>query len=700
MVKINNIPPDLNVSDRQATVPQALMNCSRKEFGKNGTPKLRLNIKEGTLPTDLHGHVFIVSPVGFGDSIYGQGLAIFNGDGMIYRLDLDTPGEVSLKTEIAHTPCYYADNAIQAKENIPSRYRFKNWGLMRYSLLLGLRDSLNTAFLSMPFPSQDRLLVTFDAGRPYEIDTDSLKVVTPVGSNREWQTAIPIPQPFPAHLSTAHPAFDRERGEMFTINYGRSAWNFLDTIPGFEMLSELPTRADETIGYLARLLEWDFLQPVTRGVWQGLKDGIDFLGDRATAILPQIRVPDFLYLLRWDGEGKIERWKLVDDAGNPIKITQSVHQIGVSKDYIVIIDTAFKVGVEQLLNNPLPDNEPIEKILRVFLTRPQSSDSKIYIVRRQDLETIKGQLPAASNSEVTIVAKQVTLPLETIHFLVDYDNPDGEITLQIAHNCATDVSEVVRPYDESAYQKDRSLPTRLNGMLAIGQMDVNRIGRYKINGETGAIADAKVIHNDLLTFGVGLYTYRERLSSGGTPSKLDNIYWQSWGFWQELMPKFIFDLYKNYRHRMISSEEMADLPNLKPKPVCLFRVETESMNFVDYYQFERGYMMSSPQFVPRNDNNDSSTNGYIFCNVLTPENDEQDEVWIFKADDLKSGPICKLTHPEYKVGYTIHTTWLPKIAPRTTNYCIRVKEDYQELLKRADETIKTLFEEDIYPHFQ
>ena len=47
--------------------------------------------------------------------------------------------------------------------------------MARISRQLGVRNPLNTAFL----PMQDRMLLTYDAGRPYEIDTESLEVITP-----------------------------------------------------------------------------------------------------------------------------------------------------------------------------------------------------------------------------------------------------------------------------------------------------------------------------------------------------------------------------------------------------------------------------------------------------------------------------------------------------------------------------------------
>lgn len=48
---------------------------------------------EQRLPEDLQGHVFIIGPVGFEDTPYGKGTPIFNGDGMVYRIDFNQPGK-------------------------------------------------------------------------------------------------------------------------------------------------------------------------------------------------------------------------------------------------------------------------------------------------------------------------------------------------------------------------------------------------------------------------------------------------------------------------------------------------------------------------------------------------------------------------------------------------------------------------------
>jgi len=87
--------------------------------------------------------------------------------------------------------------------------------------------------------SEERLLITYDAGRPYEIDTEILELVTPVGSNQELRGQLdrlkfPLAAfkfPFKSILSTGHPAFDySEEGQLVTVNYGRSIGNLAKSI--------------------------------------------------------------------------------------------------------------------------------------------------------------------------------------------------------------------------------------------------------------------------------------------------------------------------------------------------------------------------------------------------------------------------------------------------------------------------------------
>lgn len=126
------------------------------------------------------------------------------------------------------------------------------------------------------------------------------------------------------------------------------------------------------------------------------------------------------------------------------------------------------------------------------------------------------------------------------------------------------------------------------------------------------------------------------------------------------------------------------------------------MDIADHYEFPSGYTVNSPQFVPRKDGEDSSTDGYIVCAVLFKNSNE---FWIFDAKNLKQGPKCKLRHPSLNFGYTLHATWLPNIGTRQASYNIPVRQDYQYLLEQFPyplqfkQEVEELFENEVYPYF-
>lgn len=697
----------MNVSFSEMTknyplrVPQAVMVGSRCELNE-----LPLNI-DGKLPADLQGYLFIVGPAGSVDSgglPYPDGTPIFNGDGMIYRINFKNQ-QAKITTKIAKPPCFYADEATKPGSKY-EKYGFQNHGLTRLSMALGVRNQLNTAFLKFKTSedANDRLLVTFDAGRPYEIDTESLAVVTPMGANAEWRPEVSLSMPFGPVLTTAHPFFDEETKDVFTVNYGRSIGNFMQTIPFIYEAEKLPGFIKKIIeaiaGFLNILKVVKFLLNwVTKIIWEVFKGIV-----RAFEKLFKIKMQNFVYLMRWNGSGKIERWKLILPDGSPVVIHQSLHQIAVTRNYVILMDTAFGVGLAQTFNNPLPNKKHTEEFLRDILSRPLSPDSYVYIVRRDQL--IGGQQPAHSKKEVEVLAKKVVIPLESFHFAADYDDSNGKITLHIGHICAADAGEWLRVFDSLADSAETPVPSRLYGMLS-GEADISRLGRYVIDVESGQVVESNVISDDKLTWGMALNTYCDLLPSGSPVEKIENIYWNSDGFWPELLTKFVFKLYKDYKYREVPNEDLLKLLDRQEgKPACLLRLDTQEMKIADSYVFlpesdpdntAQGYMINSPQFVPRAGGNGDSTDGYIVCTIYFKNSSQ---IWVFDAKNLAGGPVCKLAHPELRFGFTLHTAWLPEVAKRTAGYNVPVEEDYKDLVAKKKPEIQELFEKEIYPHFK
>lgn len=332
-------------------IPESIMTANRCEH-----TDLNLEIIEGKLPEDLKGHFFLVAPVGTVDSgglPFPDRDSLLNGDGMIYRLDFEYPSEARIKTRLVKPPDYYADKATKLGSPY-EKYGFRNHGIVRFSYALGFRNELNTAFLPMPSmdESLDRLLVTYDGGRPYELDTETLEVVTPVGSNQEWQAEINKPKfPFKPILSTAHPAFDADTGEMFTVNYGRSIINFMETLPAILALEGLPEEVYQLVATIIGFFDAGIIRDILRFSIQLVQNIIQQNIDILARLIGE-NINDFVYLIRWDGTGYLERWKLLLPDGSPVRIKQTIHQIGVTKDYVILMDTSFITGIEQVLNNP------------------------------------------------------------------------------------------------------------------------------------------------------------------------------------------------------------------------------------------------------------------------------------------------------------------------------------------------------------
>jgi carotenoid cleavage dioxygenase-like enzyme len=689
MTQLNS--KETNHHNYSVVLPYSLLSASRYELSD-----VPLNI-EGELPEDIQGHAFFVAPVGTvesGGKPYPNGDYLINGDGMIYRLDFNQLEKVNLRTKLVKPADYYADKATRPDTNY-SQYGFSNHGLTRFSLSLGLRNELNTAFLPMPFSSNSpqRLLVTYDAGRPYEIDTETLETVTPVGANTEWRSEIQGQNfPFPPILSSAHPAFDGYTGEMFTVNYGRSVENFFKTIPLTWQLQELPQELEEFVTAMAGFISAELVRNVLDALYGLFDEFSDQIAQTIEAI-SGIELDNFVYLIRWDGHNYLERWKLVLPDGSPIKIKQTIHQIGISQDYVVLMDTAFITGVEQVLNSPFPNNQKLNTTIRDLLEKPQNPDSVIYIVRRQDLK--RGQYPAFGEPEVEVTVKQATIPMEAAHFLTDYDNPEGQITLHVAHICAWNVAEWIRQYDVSAYSNHPPIAERIHGMDS-SEMDISRLGHHVIDGEKGELVKSQVIRESPLTWGTGLYAYLDRLPSGVPPSRLEHIYWASFGLWPELMTEYGVRVFEDYKYRAFSISELLELAK-NGIPSSLLCLDTTNMQIVDSYQAPRGSFVTSPQFIPRQNSQGGSTDGYLLCAAFTPENSE---FWLFDGEHLSRGPLCKLSHPSLNFGCTLHTTWLPTIGTRQANYNIPVTLDYQAILnQQSDPIIQKLFNQKIYPNF-
>jgi carotenoid cleavage dioxygenase-like enzyme len=252
--------------------PRSILNGTRAEVSG------ALTVVAGKVPSDMLGHAMIVGGVPAGPNV-----PLFTGDGMIVRLSFEK-GDPRVTTRLVRTDDFLLDEAVGQDAELG----FTNTGMVRLSRAFGARNFANTALTPI---GDGRLIASYDAGRPWEIDPLSLEVVSPVGKLSAYEPMIPAVTPglnfFPLHMTTAHPAFDPDEKAVYVAN---------------------------------------FAPPV-----EGL------------AVTPFVRV------LRWSRDAEPVSTKLVDDAGNGIVLEQSCHQMHVTKNFVVLSDGAFRIEPEQML---------------------------------------------------------------------------------------------------------------------------------------------------------------------------------------------------------------------------------------------------------------------------------------------------------------------------------------------------------------
>ncbi len=645
---------------------------------------LPFSVVEGTIPSDLFGHLFLVAPAStFRPPPADQRATVMVGDGLVCRFDL-APGGITMRSRLARTHDFVADE-ITSHDPDFDLLRFHTAGIVRIGAL-GTRDFANTAFVPMPQQSgPTRMALTYDAGRPVEIDPVSLEVLGPIGGRDEWRAEALKDALFPIFLSPAHPVWDRRTGQLFTVCYGRGAANFMATVPLVYALTSLPSGAADLLGRVASIAGVEaayrmLLRMIERST-TAIDRAMERLFDRHLSFIPDT----FTDLVRWDGSGRLERFRLVLPGDREVSITQSIHQIAVTRDHVVVMHTGFKIGFASAFNDPAPKNAVLDRLLHAALTRPQLPFTTFYVVPRAALDD--PNLPVGDDGARRVTCRRVQIPLETDHFVADYDDIGGRITLHVAHSPATDLAEWIRPHDHSAYQ--RPISPDLHGFLAVGAMDVGRFGRYVVDARDGAVQEAKNSVDERLSWAISLYAGRGLNTENELPARIESLYWCTIGFFPELLTQFVYDLYSDSPHRMMPLSYIRRLGGIG-RPSAILRLDARTAEIADSYELPPGKIAGSMQHVPR-----PNGGGYLVGTVYT---DSRTELWILDADYLAAGPLCRLAAQELELGFSLHTAWLPSIAPATPSYRITARE---ELATRVDDRrLQRAFERDLYPRFE
>jgi len=183
-------------------VPRTITTAEHRDF--------ELELVAGSWPEGLSGEILFSAPARSGRLPY----LLFDW-GVLCRLSL-TPGtrgagagRCAWQSRMIRTP------GRRLAERVPDAFRP---GPIGYHSPFGPPNAANTA----PLPWGDRLLVTWDAGRPVELHPDTLEFVGEVGHVDAWggSSMEGMGKVLPFVFSSAHPVVDPERDCLWTVKLG------------------------------------------------------------------------------------------------------------------------------------------------------------------------------------------------------------------------------------------------------------------------------------------------------------------------------------------------------------------------------------------------------------------------------------------------------------------------------------------------
>lgn len=553
----------------------------------------------------------------FGHIIIAEGIPLEknhlspNGKGAVARLDF-MAGEVNFLRKMINTPSSIMQDHVTG---LLDKFNLLG-GTIYQSTTMGYMNYCNTA---PNYMGNNRFAFSYEGGVPFEFDATTLDLVTPIGEVDEWKSSLPPfidfftskKQLFPQVRTTGHPFFDLHTEECFTINYGGN------------------------IGSI------------------GLKDA-------------------YLKLIHWDLVGQFNTWNIVDRQGKNAYISATSHSLGVTRNHILIFQTAARV-------------EPL-RVLGSITVAPQEHKTPVWIVRKSDLIGEPGN----------VVADYLELDFDTSDIMCDFDDSDGEVTLYGQYLGAMDKSEPLFNW-ERLYFGGR-VNENISG-YPVAPVDVGGLVRARIRiTSTHAMEikqDFKVIRDEQLLWDMNDPAYRGHFQF---PEKFHHIYWSAIGYRPEHLSRRVAKAYEDYPQRIFTNDSL-------PKeaiPSALVHMDCDAMTISDAYSFPDDCVMRTPQFMARQGST-AQDDGYIFTAVVRKypeENSNGKEYWLFDAKNLSQGPIAKLGHPNLNFATTNHALWVPSIGPRPLNaYKANYGDFLREKLPLHSREVRRLIEQKLLPQF-
>lgn len=592
------------------------------------------------LPAGLSGRVlFTVFPY---EAVFDRNTALFarphmlTAPGRLLAIDLDagSDGEHELEVRFLDVQSQHL-RAIAPEASVRTDFAEVSW--------LGLANLANTT----PVPTFEigaggrRVVLSYDAGRPTEINPRDLSHVSPVGGTRDYEAAVGSSFS-PMIMTTGHPVFDPD------FDSGRPSLLFTNVVP--------------------RVL--DFISPVQQRVIRGE-----------------------LYVTGWDGTGRAPARPIrVFVDGDPVTMEQaSAHQLALTRDHLLVFNANLVLNTSALaepilgmlaeeLRRKLPSTarpflDALWKPLERFLRAPvPGTHCDLYVIRKDALRR------AIQEGAERVDGLRVRLPGELTHALVDWDDTGGQLTIFAQHNIGADPADQMQ--DGDVLVTGDTVRAEFRGLFT-SATDLNQVRRHVVHvGASSALLISTRSFPDPASasdfkYGTNLLPPcqplpYERAGGASAASSLatqvreqTHTYWIAGGYLPELMAQRAFEAFREHRdpsERLVPEDlflqRMVDAANTTQ----LFRLDA-SLALESAYSFPPGWLMGAPVWVPRAGGTTMKDGWLVGC-VWGPS-DPHVEIWIFDGQQpLSAGPISKLVpapdETGLRPGFPLHGSWVDR----------------------------------------
>jgi len=338
-----------------------------------------------------------------------------------------------------------------------------------------------------------------------------------------------------------------------------------------------------------------------------------------------------LQVLRWDGTGtQMQRWPLEGAV-----LPQSMHTVGQTRDWLVLVDCAFRVDPAEVLGTG-------ERSVTTF------TDEPVFLVRKDALE--------ATPSGTPVTPTTLRLAPETNHYYPVWDDTDG-IRLVLEHTIDTDLAMALRAADVDAW--GRPVDPALAG-LYVHPMHQGVLTEVRIDPDRGTATVEARYEDPAVAWATQLSAIDWSLEGMTAPRRHHMLFT---GFRPDAICQRALHLYRDrVDPRVLPTEE------LPPHLVTLAR---GGLTPQGQHTFAPDDYATSPCFVPRAPGGEGRSryapaepgggDGWIVVPVL---NDDGFRIELFDAADVAQGPVATLRSPNREtVSFLVHSAWMPEAKP-------------------------------------